>query len=218
MQVVSEAVVVVAAAAAVVTESLPFGKKAGVEPACESACPRRSRRARQYAKDYVFYPALAGPFAPKVVGNALANGLRNVWAYAVIQCGHLTEETRTFVEEDLKGETRGGYYLRQILGSSNIEGGPLLGVFTGHLSHQIEHHLFPDIPARRYREMSTEVRRICDKHHVPYNTGSFGKQFKSVLRALLRYSVPNAPSDEGRRGAQVFHLQRENAAFRAVAV
>ncbi len=177
------------------------------------------KSARQYAKDYVFYPALAGPFAPKVAfGNALANGLRNVWSYAVIHCGHLTEATRTFVEEDLKGETRGGYYLRQILGSSNIDGGPLLGMFTGHLSHQIEHHLFPDIPARRYREMSTDVRRICDKHRIPYNTASFGKQFRSVLRALVRYSVPNAPSDEGRRGARVFDLPRRAAAFSAAAV
>jgi len=174
---------------------------------------------KQYAKEYVFYPALAGPFAPKVaLGNALANGLRNVWTYAVIQCGHLTEATSTFTEDDLKGETRGGYYLRQILGSSNIEAGPLLGMFTGHLSHQIEHHLFPDIPARRYREMSAEVQQICEKHRIPYNTGTFGKQFKSVLRALVRYSVPNAPSDESRRGAEIFELPRPNAALRAVAV
>ena len=70
---------------------------------------------RQYAKDYVFYPALAGPFAPKVAfGNAFANGLRNVWSYAVIHCGHLTEGTRTFVEEDLEGRDE-----RRLLPSSN---------------------------------------------------------------------------------------------------
>ncbi|HVU02931.1 MAG TPA: acyl-CoA desaturase [Polyangiaceae bacterium] len=177
------------------------------------------KSARQYGKEYVFYPALAGPFAPKVaLGNALAQGIRNVWTYAVIQCGHLTESTSTFTEEDLKGETRGGFYLRQILGSSNIEAGPLLGMFTGHLSHQIEHHLFPDIPARRYREMSGEVRKICEKHGVSYNTGTFRKQFASVLRALVRYSVPNAPSDENRRGAEIFELPRPKAALHAVAV
>ncbi len=177
------------------------------------------KSAKQYAKDYVFYPALAGPFAPKVaLGNVLANGLRNVWTYAVIQCGHLTEATSTFTEGDLKGETRGGFYLRQIVGSSNIEAGPLLGMFTGHLSHQIEHHLFPDIPARRYREMSGEVRRICAEHRIPYNTGSFGKQFKSVLRALVRYSVPNAPTDQKRRGAEIFELPPGRAALHAVAV
>ncbi|HEX4335289.1 MAG TPA: acyl-CoA desaturase [Polyangiaceae bacterium] len=161
----------------------------------------------QYAKEFVFYPALAGPFAPKVAaGNALAGMMRNVWTYAVIQCGHLTGKTNTFTEADLVGETRGGYYLRQILGSSNIAAGPVLGVLTGHLSHQIEHHLFPDIPAWRYPEMSVEVTRICEKHGLRYDVASFREQFGSVFASLVRYSVPNAPSDEGRRGGTVHDL------------
>ncbi|HEX7668731.1 MAG TPA: acyl-CoA desaturase, partial [Polyangiaceae bacterium] len=165
------------------------------------------KTAQQYAKEYLFYPALAGPFAPKVaLGNALASGVRNVWTYAVIQCGHLTETTSTFTEKDLEGETRGGFYLRQILGSSNIQAGPVMGVLTGHLSHQIEHHLFPDIPARRYREMGGEVERICEKHGIPYNTGSLAEQFGSVMKALVRYSVPTASSDEGRRAGSVYEL------------
>jgi linoleoyl-CoA desaturase len=167
----------------------------------------------QYAKEYVFYPALAGPFAWKVAfGNLLASGVRNVWSYAVIHCGHLTEATHTFTEEDLEGETRGGFYLRQILGSSNFEAGPLLGILSGHLSHQIEHHLFPEIPARRYRAMSKEVRRICQKHGIPYNTGSFGKQLGSVVKALVRYAVPNAPSDEKRRASHAFVARAPSAA------
>jgi len=174
---------------------------------------------RHYAKEYVFYPALAGPFAPKVaLGNLLASGLRNVWTYAVIHCGHLTENTSTFTEKDLEGETRGGFYLRQILGSSNFEAGPLLGMFSGHLSHQIEHHLFPDLPAHRYREISPDVRRICEKHGIPYNTGSLGKQLASVFTALIRYSVPNAPSDEARHAAEVYDLPKAGARVHAVAV
>ena len=42
------------------------------------------------------------------------------------------------------------WYLRQMLGSANISGGPLFHILSGNLSHQIEHHLFPDLPARRY--------------------------------------------------------------------
>jgi len=177
------------------------------------------KSAAQYAKEYVFYPALAGPMAPKVaLGNALASGVRNLWSYAVIHCGHLTLDTHTFTEEDLKHETRGGYYLRQILGSSNIDAGPILGILTGHLSHQIEHHLFPEVPARRYPRMGREVRRICEKHGVPYNTASLGKQVASVFRALARYSVPNAPNDERRRGGAVVPLRPSPAAPLALAV
>jgi fatty acid desaturase len=153
---------------------------------------------RQHAKEYVLYPALAGPFAPKVaLGNALAAGVRNLWTYAVIHCGHLTEGTYTFSEQQLESETRGGYYLRQILGSSNFEAGPVLGPLTGHLSHQVEHHLFPDIPAHRYRQMSPAVKRICEQHGIPYNTGTLGGQVKSFYRALFRHALPNRKTQLG---------------------
>ncbi|HEY6559250.1 MAG TPA: acyl-CoA desaturase [Polyangiaceae bacterium] len=176
------------------------------------------KTAKHYAKEYVLYPALAGPFAPKVLfGNLLASGVRNLWTYVVIQCGHLPEATSTFTEADLARETRGGYYLRQILGSSNIEAGPLLAVFTGHLSHQIEHHLFPEMPGRRYRQIEPEVRRICEKHGIPYSTGSLVKQYKSVFKALLRYALPNAPSDENRRASVRFVPKGQDAPTQAFA-
>ena len=47
---------------------------------------------------------------------------------------------------------------------------------SGNLSHQIEHHLFPDLPARRYPELAVEVREICDRYGLPYNTGRLSRQ------------------------------------------
>lgn len=153
-----------------------------------------------YLREFVFWPLLAGPLAPKVaLGNLLANALRNIWSYAIIQCGHLTQQTSVFTEEQLERETRGGYYLRQMLGSANFEAGPLMGILTGHLSHQIEHHLFPDIPGWRYREMGPEVQRIAEKHRIPYHTGSLLAQYGSVVKALFKYALPNASSDAHRR-------------------
>jgi linoleoyl-CoA desaturase len=63
-------------------------------------------------------------------------------------------------------------------------------VLTGHLSHQIEHHLFPDIPAARYPEMAPRVRELCERYGQAYNTGSFAKQLGSVVKRLLRLSLP----------------------------
>jgi fatty acid desaturase len=178
--------------------------------------------ARSYGKEYVFYPLLAGPFAPKVLaGNLLANAVRNLWAYAVIYCGHLTEDVHTFSEEEQARESRGGFYLRQIMGSSNFEAGPILGALSGHLSHQIEHHLFPDIPAFRYRAMSAEVRRICEKHGVPYNNGSFGAQLRSTFRGLFKHAVPKALAPRANRAgkaAKATKAQTPEAALSAVAV
>jgi linoleoyl-CoA desaturase len=93
----------------------------------------------------------------------------------------------------VKDETRAGWYQRQIRGSSNISGGFLMHLMTGNLSHQIEHHLFPDLPARRYATIASEVRAICAKYGVPYNTGSLPRQFGSVLWRLFRHAFPSRP-------------------------
>ena len=61
---------------------------------------------------------------------------------------------------------------------------------TGHLSHQIEHHLFPDLPAARYPEIAPRVRAICARYGQPYGTGSFAHQLGSVAKRLLKFSLP----------------------------
>ena len=127
---------------------------------------------KQTLKDYVAFPLLAGPFAPWVfTGNLTANLIRNVWSYMIIFCGHFPDGTQEFTIEETKAETRGQWYFRQILGSANLSGGKLFHMLSGNLSFQIEHHLFPDIPAHRYAEISAEVREICKRYGIPYNSG-----------------------------------------------
>ncbi len=155
------------------------------------AQPFLRKAAWQLGKDYVFFPLIAGLNAPRVfLGNLVANGIRNVWTFVVIFCGHFPEGVEVFTDPPREGESRGAWYERQIRGSANLEGGPLFHLMTGHLSHQIEHHLFPDIPAARYPELATEVQEICERHGLPYHTGSLWKQFGSVVRNLFRYAVP----------------------------
>ena len=145
----------------------------------------------QSLKDYVLFPVLTGPSAVlTLAANATANLARNVWAFTIIFCGHFPDGVATFTEEEAEGETRGGWYLRQLLGSANIEGGPTFDLLTGNLSYQIEHHLFPDLPAHRYREISGEVREICERYALPYNSGSLTQQFGSVVRKIVRLALP----------------------------
>ena len=98
----------------------------------------------------------------------------------------------TFTEEQSPRTTSRAaqWYVRQLLGSANIEGSKLFHLLTGHLSHQIEHHLFPDIPARRYPEIAVEVREICERYGLAYNTGSFAKQLASVASKICRLALP----------------------------
>jgi len=148
--------------------------------------------AKQGFKDYIFFPLLAGPMAPKVLlGNIAANGVRNIWAATIIFCGHFTEDAQTFTEEECKNESKGHWYYRQLLGSSNFTGGKWLHILSGHLSYQIEHHLFPDIPSSRYPEMGLKVEEICKRYGLQYNTNSFFKQYNTVLQRVWEHSFPD---------------------------
>ncbi|GAA4696944.1 acyl-CoA desaturase [Nocardioides nanhaiensis] len=151
---------------------------------------------RQALKDYLLFPALTGPLFPMTLaGNAVANLVRNVWAFNIIFCGHFPAGAETFTAEECENETRGHWYYRQLLGSANITGGPLFHILSGNLSHQIEHHLFPDIPARRYPELSAEVQEICERYGLQYNTGRLSKQLFSVAKKICRLALPDRKAD-----------------------
>ncbi|NEU34164.1 acyl-CoA desaturase, partial [bacterium LRH843] len=95
-----------------------------------------------------------GPNAlPVFAGNAVANVIRSLWASAVIFSGHFTEDAENFEMDNIDNETRAEWYLRQIRGSSNFSGTQGLHILSGNLSHQIEHHLFPYMPANRYAQV-----------------------------------------------------------------
>ena len=104
-------------------------------------------------------------------GNLSANLIRNVWSYTVIFCGHFRDGTDEFTVEETQGESRGrgipsGSWVRR-----NLTGGKLFHLLSGNLSHQIEHP-FPDMPAHRYSDIAPEVREICRRYGIPYNSGS----------------------------------------------
>ena len=161
---------------------------------------------RQVLKDYVLWPGAAAlvtvpisfwleqsplaVFALVAAANAAANLLRNVWAFVIIFCGHFPEGSYNFTKEQVEGETRARWYLRQLLSSCNIGGGRLFHVMSGNLSHQIEHHLFPDMCSNRYPEVAPRVRALTARYGIPYNTGSLRRQFGTTVWKILRLSLP----------------------------
>ncbi|MEY1660980.1 fatty acid desaturase family protein [Isoalcanivorax beigongshangi] len=158
----------------------------------EAASPVARKAGRQLLKDYVLFPLVAGPFfLPVLLGNVVANGIRNVWTWLIIFCGHFTANAEVFPKSVLRNETRGHWYLRQIRGSSNLKGGRLMHILSGNLSFQIEHHLFPDLPAYRYAQVAPEIRDICQRYGVHYNTGSLWRQFGQVCWRIVRYAFPS---------------------------
>ncbi len=122
--------------------------------------------------------------------NAYSNLARNFWAYAIIFCGHFPDQTYTYSPAEVEDESRGGWYIRQLTGAANIEGSPLFHVASGNLGYQVEHHLFPDMPSTRYAEIAPQVKDICERYGLPYNSGPFLQQLGMVQRTILRLAFP----------------------------
>ena len=149
---------------------------------------------KQATKDYVVHPLLSlptGSVLSTLVANVTANVVRNLWSHSVIMCGHFPEGVETFEKRSIEGETRGEWYVRQMLGSANISGSKAMHLMSGNLSHQIEHHLFPDLPSNRYGEIAPKVEALFEKYGLNYHAAPLPKQVASSWHKVIRLSFPN---------------------------
>jgi fatty acid desaturase len=85
---------------------------------------------------------------------------------------------------------------RQVLMSRNIRGGRFVDFALGGLNHQIEHHLFPNMPRPNLRRVKSLVRDHCAVHEIPYHETSLTSAYASVTRYLNRV---------GRAGFDSYH-------------
>jgi len=172
--------------------------------------------ARHGTRDYLLHPLLSGPsFFHTMGANAVANLVRNLWTHSVIMCGHFPEGVETFTKDSIEGETRGEWYLRQMVGSANISGSKAMHVMTGNLSHQIEHHLFPDLPSNRYAEIAPKIQDICERYRLSYVTGSLPHQVASAWKQVIVLSLPNGAAEKVTTTAKT-RVRRALGVFRGV--
>jgi len=61
--------------------------------------------------------------------------------------------------------------------------------FTGGLSYQIEHHIFPTVPRHHLPKVATVLRAFCDKHSIPYTSESLIEGNKAVCAILKQVSM-----------------------------
>jgi len=84
------------------------------------------------------------------------------------QLSHLQDGLE--VELDLRGKSW-KWHQHQCSTTVNYGGGPFYWFFfwfSGGLSNQIEHHLYPGYNHCQLRRLAPGVKRICEKHGVPY--------------------------------------------------
>ena len=178
-------------AAIAVSDRVRERRRGAPRAAAEQAMGKLGRKGRgSVLRRLVARRSFREPFKRTASANFTANLIRNVWSYAIIFCGHFPDQTYTFTQEETADESRGAWYVRQLVGAANIDGGPLFHVVSGNLGYQVEHHLFPDMPSTRYGEIAPRVRRLCKHYGLPYNSGPFHRQLGMVQRTILRLALP----------------------------
>ncbi|PRP91345.1 Stearoyl-CoA 9-desaturase [Enhygromyxa salina] len=154
-----------------------------------------------FAKEYLMWPLIAsvvfgwwiGPlvFARSLVGNWLAERLRDLYSAATIFCGHVGEQTAAYPEGTLP-RSKGERYAMQVEATNNFEVPWIVSVLCGALDLQIEHHLFPSLPPERLREIAPEVRAACEAHGVEYRSDTWPRTLGRALAQVARLSFPLA--------------------------
>jgi linoleoyl-CoA desaturase len=83
---------------------------------------------------------------------------------------------------------------------------------TGNLSHQIEHHLFPDMPSNQYARVAPKIRDLCRRYGLPYHAGPMWKQYGGVLGKIARLSLPGGHESVEKRRRKALPVGRGAAA------
>jgi linoleoyl-CoA desaturase len=139
------------------------------------------------AKNFVFYPALAGLFWPKVLlGNLFAHYLAGAVSWLHALSPHIGQPT--YAE---KPGGRAEWYVQQVEGTANLRmKSEYMKIFSAGNHQQIEHHLCAKLPVNRLWEVAPEVEAICKKYGIRYETDTWMERTKRVLRTLGKYSFP----------------------------
>ena len=133
---------------------------------------------------FVALPALYAPLGPFAVASAFLNSLgaeaiANAHTFLVVGPNHTGDDLYRF---DEPARSHAESAVRQVLGSVNYAlGTELIDYAHLYLNYQIEHHLFPDIPMARYREIQPRVKDLCAKHGIPYVQESVWKRAKKLV-------------------------------------
>lgn len=178
-------------------------------PSDPNEAKREARRAGGYVRDlwqrcllpypalqFALMPALFLPFGWWAAASALINSLgaealTNFHTFLVVGPNHTGDDLYRFTTPS---SSTGEWMLRQVVGSTNYAcGDERTDLLHLYLNYQIEHHLWPDLPMLRYREVQPKVKALCARHGVPYvQQGVFTRLGKMLEVAVGKTSMRRA--------------------------
>eukprot|EP00931_Biecheleriopsis_adriatica_P096607 TRINITY_DN7024_c0_g2_i1.p1 TRINITY_DN7024_c0_g2~~TRINITY_DN7024_c0_g2_i1.p1 ORF type:complete len:491 (-),score=60.31 TRINITY_DN7024_c0_g2_i1:51-1523(-) len=129
----------------------------------------------------------------------------NAHSYLVVMPNHTGDDLYSFKTSCRpKSPT---FYLRSVISSANYKGGDDVRDFMlGWLNYQIEHHCWPDLSMLAVRKGQPELRKICEKHGLPYiQEDLFARGWKTLEVVTGHARTRSFPA----------HLEREEDIVRA---
>ena len=160
--------------------------------------------------------AMGSRFLPAMVANHVGGVAGYLSVLFLVAIEHHAGETEVFTDPG-PDESRDDYYRRQIRSTRNFlrsakldaalerlleeevpyENRPDFRIFYGGLDTHIEHHLFPDLPPNRQREIAPRVQQIVARYGLPYHVTPLGETATLMLKALTGLSVPVGEREAG---------------------
>jgi stearoyl-CoA 9-desaturase NADPH oxidoreductase len=155
-------------------------------------------------------------FLRSALGNYLSTAAGYDLTIAVLLLEHHAANVQLFHDPG-PTESRDAWCARQLLATTNFIGMPQLdaylqrilreevpftnrpdfSVFYGGLDTHLEHHLFPDLPPLRQREITEAVRSICEARGLPYNVVSLERALPSMVVDFLKWIAPIGEKEQG---------------------
>jgi len=165
---------------------------------------------RDARRRYLREPLSAGTrFVPALMANYLGGVAGYMSVFFLVAIEHHAGEVEMFPDPG-PDETPSEYYARQFRATRNFlrspaiddflqrilaeevpfENRPDFRVFYGGLDTHIEHHMFPDLPPNRQREIAPAVRAIAARHGLPYHETPLLESMRLFAKAITGLSIP----------------------------
>jgi linoleoyl-CoA desaturase len=124
-------------------------------------------------------------------GYLFMHAIGGFFLSTVFQLAHVVEGT-TFPMPNDKGEIENEWAIHQMETTADFaHGNRFLTWFTGGLTHQVEHHLFPDICHVHYQRIAPIVKSTAEEFGVPYHYNpGYWSALKSHVVILKKFGLP----------------------------
>ncbi|MGB0877862.1 MAG: fatty acid desaturase [Mycobacterium sp.] len=173
---------------------------------------------RDARERYLREPLTAGSsLLPALLANYLGGVAGYMSVFFLVAIEHHAGELEMFPDPG-PDETPNQYYARQFRATRNFvrspriddflerilteevpfENRPDFRIFYGGLDTHIEHHMFPDLPPNRQREIAPAVRTIAARHGLPYHETPLLESMRLFAKAITGLSIPLGEREVGK--------------------